>query len=414
MSQRLKRNSSDLTESAREVLHELGFTLRDAREARREDLYDVAAHLRIKPSYLFALEQGDLGLTPGRTYALGFLRTYADYLGFNGGDVVRQVKDALDATTPAPQLHYRTPIAETTRPGGFVIGLSILLVAGIYGAWHVHFRDTPLVERVASVPGELGRIASGILELDGADRTVATSPVSAPKTSVPEAPLGRAAELDRSPAVLASVREDPPVQGGAAAGEPVPTTEDPARARGGGELDGVDLAASVLADPFDDFAPAISVVDPSSDRSDGFGDPVLVGSITGSTVPELTPGPHEPTVASARELLASLGTGTPVTAELSSAVPPPDGNRVILVANEPSWVQVRSSDRVFVKTTTLEAGERLALPDREDLALWTGNAGGLEILLDGASIGSLGARGRVVRDVSLAPDALKARQAAAR
>ena len=50
--------------------------------------------LRIRPSYLFAIEEGDLDAMPGRPYALGFLRSYCDYLGFDGKAVAAEVKDA--------------------------------------------------------------------------------------------------------------------------------------------------------------------------------------------------------------------------------------------------------------------------------------------------------------------------------
>lgn len=83
--------------------------------------------------------------------------------------------------------------------------------------------------------------------------------------------------------------------------------------------------------------------------------------------------------------------------------------RLELVANESSWVQVRSPTRDFFRMLTLEPGERLVLPDRADLALWTGNAGGLEVQLDGQRLGVVGNRGAVVRDLPLAPDGLRER-----
>ena len=60
--------------------------------ARGEDLEDVAEYLRIRPSYLDALEQGDLSAMPGSTYALGFLRSYAHYLGFDGDELIAQIR----------------------------------------------------------------------------------------------------------------------------------------------------------------------------------------------------------------------------------------------------------------------------------------------------------------------------------
>lgn len=84
--------------------------------------------------------------------------------------------------------------------------------------------------------------------------------------------------------------------------------------------------------------------------------------------------------------------------------------RVVLVAREDSWVQLRSPDRTFIRTRTMLPGERFAVPERGDLALWTANAGGIELVLDGRSMGVLGAPGATVRDFPLAPDGLKLRQ----
>ena len=80
----------------------------------------------------------------------------------------------------------------------------------------------------------------------------------------------------------------------------------------------------------------------------------------------------------------------------------------MLVARDNSWIQIRSPDRSFVRTRTLLAGERFVVPERDGLALWTGNAGGIEIEVDGRSQGFVGASGAVVRNLSLAPVSLTA------
>ena len=79
--------------------------------------------------------------------------------------------------------------------------------------------------------------------------------------------------------------------------------------------------------------------------------------------------------------------------------------RVILRAREPSWIRVSTPAGDYTFTRTLEPGEALLVPDRPDLELWTGNAPGLEILVDGTPVAL--PRGRVVRrNVSLNPDHL--------
>jgi cytoskeleton protein RodZ len=87
------------------------------------------------------------------------------------------------------------------------------------------------------------------------------------------------------------------------------------------------------------------------------------------------------------------------------------GGRLVLVARANGWIRLRSADREIVRSGALATGDRVVVPDRQDLRLSTGNAGDVEILLDGQSIGPLGAPGEVVRDLTLDPDALASRLA---
>jgi cytoskeleton protein RodZ len=58
-------------------------------------------------------------------------------------------------------------------------------------------------------------------------------------------------------------------------------------------------------------------------------------------------------------------------------------------------------------TRTLAAGDRVPVPDLPGLTLFTGNAGGVEILLDGRALPALGAVGAVRRNISLDIKALQ-------
>ena len=48
------------------------------------------------------------------------------------------------------------------------------------------------------------------------------------------------------------------------------------------------------------------------------------------------------------------------------------------------------------------------MPNRAGLTLMTGNAGGLDVVVDGQKAPSLGTTGQVVRDVPLNPERLRA------
>lgn len=133
-------------------------------------------------------------------------------------------------------------------------------------------------------------------------------------------------------------------------------------------------------------------------------DPGSPAEPAGDVTAALAAESSEPSPASVR--VAALDVDSAPPADLAEV---PIVGRVVLLARESSWVQVRSAARDYVRTRTMQPGERFALPDRADLALWTGNAGGLELLVDGQSVGRAGEMGAVVRDLPLTPEGLQQR-----
>ena len=137
-------------------MREVGAQLRQVRLERGEELDDVARHLRIKATYLFGIEQGDLSTMPGRTYALGFLRSYADYLGFDGDDLIVQIKSTVANLTDRTRLRIRTPLPESRLPKMPILVLSLAAIAGVYAGWSYLDRGSEVeIETVAEVPSEL-------------------------------------------------------------------------------------------------------------------------------------------------------------------------------------------------------------------------------------------------------------------
>ena len=85
---------------------------------------------------------------------------------------------------------------------------------------------------------------------------------------------------------------------------------------------------------------------------------------------------------------------------------PGAGSRIELRAIDETWVQVTAPDGVAVLTHILLPGDVYHVPDRDDLMLDTGNAGGLEIRVDGELLPPLGGAGAVVRDILLSVESL--------
>jgi cytoskeleton protein RodZ len=79
---------------------------------------------------------------------------------------------------------------------------------------------------------------------------------------------------------------------------------------------------------------------------------------------------------------------------------------VLLRANAAVWIEVREGADKRILSRVLRAGETFPVPARPGLTLTTGNAGGLDIMVDGKAIPPLGPIGEVRRDIALDAGAL--------
>jgi cytoskeleton protein RodZ len=122
--------------------------------------------------------------------------------------------------------------------------------------------------------------------------------------------------------------------------------------------------------------------------------------------PDLTPvaPTYSPSSAAAAQLVPPAPPPPVITGTPDS---PGDRPRLLLRANADAWMQVKDRSGTILFNRVLKAGETWPVPQKPNLLLTTGNAGGTEIVLDGASMASLGPSGSVRRDVPLDVDALK-------
>jgi cytoskeleton protein RodZ len=88
--------------------------------------------------------------------------------------------------------------------------------------------------------------------------------------------------------------------------------------------------------------------------------------------------------------------------ERPRAVPPIPRPGIVLHATESTWIEIRALDtgKVIVERL-LRAGEQFEVPTGGSMSLTTGNAGGLEVVVDGTVAPKLGPRRAVLRDIAL-------------
>ena len=138
-----------------------GATLRQAREARKLSLEDVALATKIGVRFLKALEDEDFAKLPGGVFNKSFARAYARELGLNEEEAVAgYLKASGSETAPEPKLeelaaarqrerdlrHRGTGAGFSQLPWGF-ISIALVVAAIALAVWGSHNR-----ERVQTVP----------------------------------------------------------------------------------------------------------------------------------------------------------------------------------------------------------------------------------------------------------------------
>lgn len=158
---------------------ELGAMMREMRENLGHDLDAVARDLRIRLVYLEAIESGRLADLPGNAYVSGFLRSYSDFLGLEGEEIVRRFKMAGAEISSQPQLHLPSPVEEGRLPTASILLVAAVIAAAAYGGWYyLSGSGKGPMETVASLPKEL----SGLVD----DAKNQTAPIEVAKS--PAAP----------------------------------------------------------------------------------------------------------------------------------------------------------------------------------------------------------------------------------
>ena len=376
----------------------LGDTMRGERATLGKSLLDVQRELKIKANYIAAIENTDASAfeTPG--FIAGYVRSYARYLGLDpewafktfceegnfsvahGMSADASVRRSSKGSSKARNVngekkpaHLRDPFIEPSvsyMPKGEAVFAGIepraigsvmvlmVLIAGIgYGGWSV----LQEVQKVRFAPVE--QTPNVLAELDPM-----TQAVAAPAGDIPRADVtaGLVPGLDRIDRVSRPVALDVPVM--VARDGPI---------------------ASIDPNSFGAFAPErdtrLSAAEPP--RPDN--------------LPFAVPGTAIPVTAN---LSAGFETDNllPTVQVVEEASP-----TLALFAVRPSWVRVTGANGTVIFEKILDAGEQFDLPLTEAPAtLRAGNAGSLYFEVNGATYGPAGAGPEVIKNVSLALDAI--------
>ncbi len=179
--QRRRLNLREIKE-ARPDNDGVGVELRALRMQRGESLAQVSQALRIRKDLIEAIESGRTDALPGTAYAIGFVRSYADYLRLDPNETVKRYKAELAAQEAGQSLSF--PVAEDEQRfsfGSVFVILLCLLAAGA-GAWYL--ADSQGWLGGARPLGPQEQLSSG-----GPGGSVGPAPAPAPVATAP--PLSR-------------------------------------------------------------------------------------------------------------------------------------------------------------------------------------------------------------------------------
>lgn len=349
----------------------LGDLMRGERATLGKSLLDVERELRIRATYIAAIENGDVGAFQSPGFIAGYVRSYARYLGidpewtfrrfcdetgFRGihGSATHQASDVKRAVSSAPRRMDPNEVMASSRisfaptrdsllsrvePGalGSVAVLLVIAVGIGYGAWAI-LND---IQRLQIAP-------------------------------IDEAPAVPLAQLD-----------------------PLMGVEAGTEAPGGlGAIQSFDIAmpgpegGNTLYRPQALEAPVLT----PRDGALGTLNPDEVGTLTDiASAAPVAAAPASP----------ATGGAVQVTAGRS--------DEVMIFATRPTWVRVTSADGSTIYEATLNAGDSYTVPDTDAAPrLRSGNAGSLYFAVNGVALGPAGPGATIVRDVELTADAVTA------
>jgi len=370
------------------------------RLAHNTELATVASTLRIRQVYLQAIEDGRFTELPGPTYAAGFVRAYAEYLGLDISEVMRRYREvALGSDRQAP-LVAPSPVVEGTMPTGFILLVAAVLAAAVYGSWYY------LTLNGRDVGDIVSQIPQQIAEIVGLQSNAPETSAQPPKPAANTADQSSPAAVVESAAPAGSQEPLAPAAGSPAPAQPERTADDtPMEINSGRPAEPAEAAVT----PAPSRSESASVTETARDTSGAADDAAAAageGSSARSDSVETTtiPAPAVPVPAAAGVPEADQSAALPGSPpEIVGPEPP---SRVVLRATAISWVELRDANGKRVFSRLLKKGETYNVPGRGGITLATGNAGALDVLVDGQTIGPLGPVGAVRRDVLLEPAAL--------
>ena len=311
--------------------------LHEARLRGGYSVADAARVLRIQQHYLQALEDGRFDEIPGTTYTLGFLRSYAGFLGLDPDEIVEAFKREQGLASGEQRLAFPSPTRDSPKPKFWLVLLVLVLAGLAYGGWQYQSTDGQIAtDLVADVSTRLTEaVGLGAAESPqgeaAASATVAPAPEAEPRAT--EA-AGPADSIPVEPTAAESIAVEP-IAVEPIAVEPI-ATEPTAAASREAEAAPAEPIVTAAVEPVpvpaasapDQATPGAAtednaVVVPAAENWDETGAVPEAETIVAAA--ETPPAENEPVAPPPAKIEAAAGTGTASPAAVDPAEPVSSG-----------------------------------------------------------------------------------------
>jgi hypothetical protein len=364
----------------------LGDVMRGERATLGKSLLDVQRELKIKATYISAIENADMLAFESPSFIAGYVRSYARYLGMDpdrafaafcresGFTPMHGLAPQAKARAEKPAAAGGDPLAnpnasfvprqssvfEGIEPGAVGSVAVLIALVGVlgYGGWsllkEIQKVDFAPVEQAVGVMEELPGLG------EGADSALASGGPEGLNTSPTSEALDRLYRPEALDVPVMIARDGP-----------------------------------------------ISTLDPSEVG--------VLAEAERASPSRAAPGSSGIAAGDAIETAVAEASGSSESGDSGAVrVFGQDAPDVAIFAVRPSWVRVQAADGSIILEKILDAGEQYVLPKTEQPpVLRTGNAGSVYFAVNGTAYGPAGEGAAVVSNIALAPESLSERFAAA-
>ncbi len=346
----------------------LGDLMRGERATMGKSLLDVQRELKIKATYIAAIENADVSAFEAPGFIAGFVRSYARYLGMDPDHAFAkfcreanfQVAHGMSQAASSASMNAKRARMDEPRDA---IASPTVAFGPARESW------THRIE-----PGALGSfavLAALILALGYGGWSI-----------LQEVQRVQLAPVDQAPVVVAEID---PLGDVKPVSEPAPVAEDVA----------ANTPAGVTADPLARMNQPQALAVPVLTSRDGPIAAIKPAAIADTQVAS-APSVPLPEAAAPVQVVAAAKPG------------------VEILAVRPSWVQVAAADGTVLFEKILDSGERYSVPPLQDApVLRSGNSGSVYFVVNGATFGPAAPGANVVKNVALTAEALTGKYAAA-